>query len=147
MAKAKNNKLTFDKQTIILTAIVALVFLVIGYGMRTFYDSRQNEKAAAAGSEIINNLVAGEIVAAYALTADSLQENQSQEEFVAAMSGLMSEDPRMLEGQTLRGDGKILYQQYVENLPETSTGKTSGDFYITLVKEGNNWRAASISVQ
>ena len=138
---------TLDKSTIILTVVVALVLLMIGYGMRMFYDNRQDDKAAKAGSEIVNNLVTGNLEQAYALTAPGLQENQSQEEFVQAMTGLATEDPIVVEGQILKGDGKILYQQYVENLPETSTGKTSGDFYITLVKDGNSWKAANISVQ
>jgi len=148
--KSKSTKSSvnnLDKSTVILTLLVAVSFLLLGYFGRMVYDSRQNDKAKDVAVQAINDIVAGDTAAAYQMTSGSLQANQSAEEFEAALVGLQSEDPRPLEAQLLKGRGKILVQQYIENLPATSTGKTSGDFYVTMVKDGSSWKIASISVQ
>jgi hypothetical protein len=134
-------------KVIVLVVVTAIVFLLIGWFGSSVYASRQDAKAKETAAAFVGNIIAGQPGDSYALTTAGLQENQTQEEFEAAMSNLQSEDPRALDAQILKGDGKVLYIQYIENLPATSTGKTSGEFYITLEKDGRDWKVSNASVQ
>lgn len=144
MAKKKQSQ---DNKVIIMTVAIAVVALLVGFLGRTLYDNRQDSKATDIGNSVVNALVTGDVKDAYGLTSSGLQENQTEDEFVASMSGLSTEDPYMIDPVILKGGGKVLYERYVENLPESDFGGTSANFQITLVKEGNNWRASNIIVR
>ncbi len=145
MNKKKNNKQ--DSKVIIMTVAIAVVALLVGFLGRSLYDNRQDSKATDVGNSVVNSLVTGEVGDAYDLTSSGLRENQTEEEFVASMSGLKAEDPYMIDPIILKGGGKVMYERYVENLPTNEFGGTSANFQITLVKEGNNWRASNIIVR
>lgn len=144
MAKKKQSQ---DNKVVIMTVAIAVAALLVGFFGRMVYDNRQDSKATETGNSIVNSLITGDVKDAYGLTSSGLRENQTEEEFVAAMSGLKAEDPYMVDPVILKGGGKVLYERYVENLPTSEFGGTSANFQITLEKDGNNWRATNITVR
>ncbi len=140
-------KLQFkNKTTMLLAILVAIGFFLAGFMLRSAYDKQQETQASAVGDKFLTSLLAGDTASAYNLTDDTLQDAQTEEEFSSILGLLKTESPEKLEASILKGNGRTLYVQYVENLPATADGKTSGEFFITLVKDGKDWKVSTVSV-
>ena len=135
---------------------ILVVLAVVTFGVAVFsagfyarpkYDQRQENAAAVVASKFVKNLTAGDNDAAYSLTSKNLQSKQTKEQFVVDMPGLKADKPEFVAPQVARLKGTILYTQSVNNLPPTTSGKTTGDFYIGVVKEDGAWKVDTASVR
>ena len=136
-----------NKSTIVVIIIVSIGFFVAGFLSRSAYDNIQESNAKKAGSSFIDSVLSGDTEAAYRLTSSDFREDQTQDQFSELLSGIKVENPNKLEGSVLKGNGRTLFVQYVDGLPPLAEGNTAAEFYVGLVKEGKDWKVASVSIQ
>ncbi len=136
------------KKIIIIIAIVLAVpaLFFSGFYAKGYYDKQQDEAAKKTARIFIDDLLAGDNAKAYALTSKSLRDKQNESDFVKAMDGLKSDNPRHDPAEVTKNGSKIIYTQKVVGLPRSSTGSEVGAFSIELTKDGTSWKVSSASV-
>lgn len=127
--------------------VTVLAIFFAGFYLRPKYDARQLEQSSAVAEEFVEKITSGDNDGAYALTSSTLQEKQNKEAFVEAVGNLKSDNAELQEPEAIRNDDTVIYYQRVLNLPETSKGSTVGVFYVTLAKDGGNWKVSTVTVQ
>jgi hypothetical protein len=135
-----------------LIPIVGIIMAVIavflgGLFSHSYYSTQQANSAKTTASTFVQDLVTGKVETAYGLTSKSLQSKQNKDSFVKAIGDLKADKPYYEAAQYTTRDGNFYYSQRVLNLPKTSTGSTSGDFYLMLTKDGLSWKVATVKVQ
>jgi hypothetical protein len=129
-----------------LIVVVALLLLATGFWARGYYDDSQQKAATKAGQAFVADVVAGKLADAYKLTSTSLQTKQSQADFEKALSILKSDKATVQGVITTENKGTFYFSQSVQNLPENATGSTTGNFLLTITKDGNSWKVDSATV-
>lgn len=133
--------------TIAGIVLAGAVLFLAGFYLRPQYDKKQFSGTTSTAKKFVTNVTSGDTDAAYVLTSKSLQAQQSKEEFTDLLSGLKADKPEFSPGQAIKNGEGILYYQRVLNMPEAPSGSTNANFYITLEKEGDTWKVATVSVQ
>lgn len=133
--------------TIVGLVLGAVAFFLAGFYVRPQYEKRQFSGSTTPAKQFVQKVTAGDTNGAYALTSKSLQSRQSKEEFTQLVAPLKADKPEFNAGQAVRSGNSIVYYQRVLNMPASSGGSTNAEFYITLEKDGDNWKVATVSVQ
>jgi hypothetical protein len=140
------NKLN-TKLNIVSIVLAVVVAFFAGFFVNRLYEANQKSRATSIASEFIGHLLEGNSDQAYEISGEGIKESQTSDEFIAAMGSLEANDPQLLDPTVLISEDRVMYIQYIEGLPETSDGRTAGEFYVTLTKEGRHWRVQSANVQ
>lgn len=132
--------------TPLLTIVVVLGLLTIGYFGRVMYEKQQESNASKVASSFIAAMTSGNTDAAYALTGTKLHE-QPKSLMVAYLGDLKTDQPKLGSPEVFRKGGDVYYSQKVDGLPKTKDGQTDGTFSMLLHKEKAGWRVTSVSVK
>jgi len=132
--------------TIIITVAITVVLLTLGFFARSWYDGRQESAAQAAGTDFINFVVAGDRDAAYNLTTQELKDQLPKEDFDDILQSFETDEPNALEPSILRGNDRTLYVQYIDGFAPVGEGNTAAEFFLTMEKEGLDWKVDLVSI-
>lgn len=135
----------FSKPLLLVLAVVTI--FGAGFWARAYYDNQMQQAASKVASQFISETTTGDITKAYRLTGDAIQKQQDETAFKEAWAGMKSEQPVTQPAMLFKQDGVVFYAQKVSGLAPAGDGSTSGTYYLTLKKEGNNWKVASATVR
>jgi len=126
---------------------VILLGAIIGGGY--LWMGRQTKQNATTTAEaFIADLNAGNNVKAYQTLTASTRKTETQDQFIQNIGDLSASSPRYT-AQNLTVNGKqATYVASEDGLPATSTGRTDGQFTISLVKQGvTGWQVSTVKVE
>jgi hypothetical protein len=137
-----------SKLLFIIGVILAVIAIFMaGFYAHAYYETQQTNSAKNVAKAFVADLVNGKTDAAYSLTSKSLQSKQDKAAFAKAIGDVKSSKPAYGDSQYIMRQGKFYYAQRALNLPKTSSGSTTGDFSLVLVRQGTVWRVLTVSVQ
>jgi hypothetical protein len=145
--KKNRSKKNINKQQFSVLAVVgvSVLFFSVGFITSSVYASTQANRAKASAEQFMEHILAGKSDEAYSMTTGELQEIQSEEEFIAVTSILVSDDPVMpVDNKFFISGNEARYEQYVGGLEERASG--AGKFNVELVKDGRRWKVQSLNV-
>ncbi len=146
--KYKVGRINFkNKTTVIVAIVISIAFFAGGFFAKGAYDNMQEKQASAVGAEFVEKVLAGDADGAYQMTSNTLREEEEEGMLRGVLSSFQADEPNKLDGVILKGNGRTLFVQYVDGLPAVGEGNTAGEFYIALVKEGKDWKVASVNIQ
>lgn len=140
------------RKILLLGVKLALIIVGVGvlFGVGMAYQGLTNkfrtDSARASAHAFVNLIATGYADKAYPMSSKGFQEKMPEASFVAQMGGLKSEDPNYLPPQTFVKGNTAYYFQKVENLPKTAAGRTDGNFSVSMVKEGGDWKVVAVTV-
>jgi hypothetical protein len=136
-----------NKKQIAIYIVIAIVFTAAGYYANSLYRKQQQDAAAKVAKSFISDLTAGNTAGAYNLGSAGLKTAQNQADFTKGFAGLKTSKPTYQTSSVLVGNGAVIYQQKVGNMPPTDSGSTEAAFSITLVSNGGSWKVDNAIVQ
>lgn len=144
-----NNKVLTIVAGCLVAVAVFLAGLYVGDAFLSPYmDNKDEDAASAVAASFVADLTSNNVEAAYGATSSELQSEQTQEDFVKSMGDLNAgEDGSFQEPEVLRRGESYVYMQTVIGLPESKQKSTVGNFYISLSKEGGDWKVDAVTIQ
>jgi hypothetical protein len=132
--------------TCVMILIIFGVGGTAGYFGNNKLQARRTEQINKAGKDYVTAIVAGDLDKAYAMSATSLHDNQTKEEFTNTLKDLKSDKAIYADEEVSLSNRNISYVVVVDNLPPNDEGRTDGIFVMNLVNE-NGWKVKNIDVQ
>lgn len=128
----------------ILLLVVALIASIAGYW---YYKGQESRLITKLGKEYVGYIVKGENDKAYVLSAQTIKESRTAQQYDSSMSNLKTPLPYYAQPQkVIFTDKSAHFYMRVDNLPPTSSGRTDGIFALTFTKD-KSWKVSGVSVQ
>lgn len=139
-----SSTVTFGKY---LVAIAILVTgLLVGFFSNSGLQAYKTRQISNAGHSYVASITAGDLDAAYTVSAESLHSSQTKADFTKSLKGLKSDKPLFAKPDVLPSKDGYTYSVAVDNLPADANGSTKGLFKLNFVNN-SGWKVKSVYVQ
>lgn len=133
---------------LLLISLGVVVLIIVGtIAVAKAKQLQLADQARQTARQLIHDLNAGDMPAAYKHTSAKTKSNMTAAEFGTIFNDLHAAHPRFSKEALSVKDADATYTVAIDGLTNTRSGKTKATFTIGLTKSENHWQVSSIKVQ